>query len=406
VTTRLGACLVRQDAAKLGSPPLASKAPPNRGGETPIPKGTGVFTDAVVAGLDVYVVGGAVRDALLGRPSGDRDWVVVGATPEIMAQRGFIPVGGDFPVFLHPHTKEEYALARTERKSGRGYKGFTFYCGAEVTLQDDLRRRDLTINAMAQTRDGALIDPYDGAGDIQRRVLRHVGAAFAEDPVRLLRLARFAAGLPDFTIASETLALCQGMVHAGEVDALVPERVWRELEKSLASARPDRFLDVLAQTGALARVLPGLAVDPDVLWGLLRGVDAQIATPGRFALLCRQSQTPDAIARHLRAPGAYRDQAVLLPELIAMLCKSSDTPESWLACMQRCDAWRKPARFLELLAAAACVIPVDLSAWSRRLHAVRGVNAGAVAQSVQGANAIRHALRRAWLDALATDYSV
>jgi len=162
--------------------------------------------DPAVAGLEVW---GAVRDALLGRVAGDRDWVVVGSTPEAMIARGFIPVGGDFPVFLHPTTKEEYALARTERKSGRGYKGFTFYCGVEVTLEDDLRRRDLTINAMARSIDGTLIDPYGGAQDLKRRVLRHVGAAFVEDPVRLLRLARFAAGLPDFTLAPETLALCQ-----------------------------------------------------------------------------------------------------------------------------------------------------------------------------------------------------
>jgi len=360
-----------------------------------------VRADHVTAGLDVYVVGGAVRDALLGRPSGDRDWVVVGATPEDMTRRGFIPVGGDFPVFLHPRTKEEYALARTERKSGRGYKGFTFYCGTEVTLQDDLQRRDLTINAMAQTRDGTVIDPYDGAGDIQRRVLRHVGAAFVEDPVRLLRLARFAAGLQNFAIAPETLALCQRMVQGGEVDALVPERVWRELEKSLGSARPDRFLDVLRATGALERVLPGLVVDHVVIAGLLRAVDEHIATPGRFALLCRQSEDPGAIARHLRAPGVYRDQAVLLRRLLVMLQDMSQTPASWLACLERCDARRKPARFLELLAAAACVVPLDLAAWEERLHAVRGVDAGAIAQTVQGVDAIRQAVRRACLAALA-----
>jgi len=360
-----------------------------------------VATDAVVAGLDAYVVGGAVRDALLGRPSGDRDWVVVGATPEAMVQRGFIAVGGDFPVFLHPHTKEEYALARTERKSGRGYKGFTFYCGTEVTLQDDLRRRDLTINAMAQARDGSVIDPYDGAGDIQRRVLRHVGEAFVEDPVRLLRLARFAAGLPDFTIAAETLALCQRMVHDGEVDALVPERVWRELEKSLQSPRPDRFLDVLTQTGALARVLPGLMVDEDVIQGLLRGVHARIATPGRFALLCRRSDNPAAIARHLRTPSACRDQATLLPQLLAMLRDLPQTPASWLACMECCDARRQPARFLDLLAAAACVVPLNVADWAHRVRAVRAVDAGAIAKTVQGADAIRQALRHAFLETLA-----
>src|SRR5690606_26248936 len=187
--------------------------------------------DPAIAGLDVYIVGGAVRDALLGGAAqdSDRDWVVVGATPEQMADRGFIPVGGDFPVFLHPRSKEEYALARTERKSGRGYKGFTFYTGTDVTLEDDLRRRDLTINAIAQAPDGRLVDPLGGRADIRDRIFRHVGQAFVEDPVRLLRLARFAARFPDFSIAPETMDLARRLVDEGEVDALVPERVWREM---------------------------------------------------------------------------------------------------------------------------------------------------------------------------------
>src|SRR5690606_24484336 len=175
--------------------------------------------DPVVEGLEVYVVGGAVRDALLGLPAGDRDWVVVGATPEAMAARGFTPVGGDFPVFLHPQTHEEYALARTERKSGRGYKGFVFHAGREVTLDEDLRRRDLTVNAIARAPDGALVDPLNGVQDLQARVLRHTGPAFVEDPVRLLRLARFAARFHDFSIAPETMALCRTLVDNGEVDA-------------------------------------------------------------------------------------------------------------------------------------------------------------------------------------------
>jgi tRNA nucleotidyltransferase/poly(A) polymerase len=193
--------------------------------------------DEAVAGLDVYVVGGAVRDGLLGLPAGDRDWVVVGATPQEMSRRGFIPVGGDFPVFLHPRSKEEYALARTERKSGRGYKGFTFYTGVDVTLEDDLRRRDLTINAIARRPDGVLVDPLNGQADIRARVLRHVGQAFAEDPVRLLRLARFAARFDAFSIAPETMALCRRLVAEGEVDARVPERVWREVAKGLLMRR-------------------------------------------------------------------------------------------------------------------------------------------------------------------------
>ena len=189
--------------------------------------------DPAVQGLQAYVVGGAVRDQMLGLPAGDRDWVVVGSTPEEMSRRGFVPVGGDFPVFLHPRTKEEYALARTERKSGRGYQGFTFYTGADVTLEQDLLRRDLTVNAMALTPDGALVDPLDGASDLKARVFRHVGEAFSEDPVRILRLARFAARFGDFTVADETMALCRGMVEDGEVDALVPERVCKEVARGM-----------------------------------------------------------------------------------------------------------------------------------------------------------------------------
>lgn len=364
--------------------------------------------DPAVAGLDVYIVGGAVRDALLALPAGDHDWVVVGATPEEMARRGFLPVGGDFPVFLHPVTKEEYALARTERKSGRGYKGFTFHCGTEVTLQDDLRRRDLTVNAIAQAADGTLIDPYDGIGDIRRRVLRHVGDAFAEDPVRLLRLARFAARFTDFAVAPETLALCRRMVQDGEVDALVPERVWRELEKSLCSVQPDRFLDVLAQVDALPRVLPGLVVDPDVAARLQSGVRAGLPTPGRFALLCSRSDDPAAIAAHVRAPGEFRDQAVLLPVMLGFL-QQGDAPENWLDLIERCDGLRKPERFLQLIDAAMCVMSPDADAadqrqqadrWRQRLQAVRGIDAGAVARSVKGPDAIRQALRQARLQAL------
>src|SRR5690554_4922473 len=224
--------------------------------------------DPAIAGLQAYVVGGAVRDALLGLPAGDRDWVVVGATPEEMSARGFIPVGGDFPVFLHPRSKEEFALARTERKSGRGYKGFTFYTGTDVTLEDDLRRRDLTVNAIARHADGTLVDPCGGLDDLRDRVLRHVGDAFAEDPVRLLRLARFAARFHDFTVAPETLEQCRRLVESGEVDALVPERVWQEVAKGLMAERPGRMFDVLAQTGALPRVMPQL-IYADVLDGEL-----------------------------------------------------------------------------------------------------------------------------------------
>ncbi|MGE0073122.1 MAG: multifunctional CCA tRNA nucleotidyl transferase/2'3'-cyclic phosphodiesterase/2'nucleotidase/phosphatase, partial [Thiomonas sp.] len=217
----------------------------------------------------VYIVGGAVRDALLGRPHGDRDWVVVGATPQQMIDAGFVPVGRDFPVFLHPQTHEEYALARTERKTAPGYHGFAVYAAPGVTLHDDLLRRDLTINAMAQTVDGELIDPHGGLRDLQAKVLRHVSPAFAEDPVRILRLARFAARWPDFTVAAETLALLRDMVAAGEADALVPERVWQELSRGLMEPRPRRMFEVLRDCGALARLLP----EVDRLWGVPQRAD-------------------------------------------------------------------------------------------------------------------------------------
>jgi tRNA nucleotidyltransferase (CCA-adding enzyme) len=216
--------------------------------------------------MKTYLVGGAVRDKLLGYPFHEKDWVVVGATPEIMEQQGFTPVGKDFPVFLHPKTKEEYALARTERKTGRGYAGFSFYCGEDVTLEDDLIRRDLTINAMAEDANGLVIDPYGGQQDIANKKLRHVSNAFLEDPVRILRIARFSARYHHlgFTIADETNTLMREMVNNGEVDHLVSERVWKEMERALGEAAPDIFIQSLRDCGALARLFPEI----DALFGV------------------------------------------------------------------------------------------------------------------------------------------
>ena len=210
-------------------------------------------------GMLSYLVGGAVRDKLLGRPPGDRDFVVVGSSPEEMTAAGFKPVGGEFPVFLHPTTGEEYALARTEKKEGRGYRGFVFHAAPDVCLEDDLRRRDLTVNAMAEDDSGKLIDPFGGAADIKKKVLRHVSAAFVEDPVRALRTARFAAVLPDFSVASETMTLMQAMVQNGETEHLIRERVWRELSLGFAAARPRRMIEVMHQCGLLAQILPEVA---------------------------------------------------------------------------------------------------------------------------------------------------
>ena len=244
--------------------------------------------DARAPQFQIYRVGGSVRDELLGLPAGDRDWVVVGATPEQMLAQGFQAVGKDFPVFLHPQSHEEYALARTERKTAPGYKGFAVHFSPDVTLEDDLLRRDLTINAIARAADGSLVDPFHGQADIQARIFRHVSPAFREDPVRILRLARFAARFPDFTIAPETLALMREMTAAGEVHALVAERVWQELSRGLMSQRPSRMLQVLDQAHALRILLPHLPA-PDTQPDWLKALDASAAAQDpltvRFAIL-------------------------------------------------------------------------------------------------------------------------
>lgn len=358
------------------------------------------MSDPVVQGLDVYIVGGAVRDALLGRPAGDHDWVVVGTQPDAMVARGFIPVGGDFPVFLHPKTKEEYALARTERKSGRGYRGFTFYTGPDVTLEDDLGRRDLTINAIAQTLDGRLIDPLGGQADLKAKVLRHVDQAFSEDPVRLLRLARFAARFHDFSIADETLALARELVVNGEVDALVPERVWQEVAKGLMTDQPGRMFQVLAETGALERVLPGLVVQPETAAELECAARHELTLASRFALLCHYSADPQRIGKHVRAPSECQNHAQLLPQVLAGL--ELDAPKAVHDLLMRSDVLRRPQRFYELLSAAACVTHVDHATWRLRVNALQSVDAASVAQQHAGqSERIKQALRDARVHALA-----
>ncbi|MDN3921368.1 multifunctional CCA addition/repair protein [Roseateles violae] len=342
--------------------------------------------------MERYLVGGAVRDALLGLPVQDRDWVVVGADPAAMQAAGFISVGRDFPVFLHPQTQEEYALARTERKTAPGYHGFAFQASPEVTLEQDLARRDLTINAMAQDESGAIIDPYGGRRDLEQRVLRHVSEAFAEDPVRILRLARFAARFADFSVAPETLALMRRMVEAGEINALVVERVWQELSRGLMEHKPSRMFEVLRDCGALARLAPEL----DKLWGvpqppahhpevdtglhLLMVLD-QCATqraplPVRYACLCHdlgKGETPaDMLPRHIAHEGRSARLARRLSERwrvptdcreLAELVAREHThvhqclsfgAEARLRLLDRCDAWRRPERFELLLWACEC----------------------------------------------------
>lgn len=342
--------------------------------------------------MKFYAVGGAVRDALLGRPASDRDWVVVGATPDDLLARGFKPVGKDFPVFLHPQTGEEVALARTERKSGRGYHGFSFHADPGVTLEDDLRRRDLTINAMAQAEDGTIVDPYGGRADLQAGVLRHVSEAFAEDPVRLLRLARFAARFHGFTVAPETLALCRRLVDEGEVDHLVPERVWQELARGLMEPKPSRMFDVLRSCGALARLLP----EVDRLWGvpqppehhpevdtgvhlmLVLDTAAAMAAPltVRWALVMhdlgkgttpadvlprhlghegRSARLAQAVAERLRVPNDCRELADAVAREHGNVHRSEGLDAAaQMRLLERCDAIRRPARFAELLLACEC----------------------------------------------------
>lgn len=355
--------------------------------------------DPALAGLEVYVVGGAVRDQLLGLEPGDRDWVVVGASPREMVERGFTPVGGDFPVFLHPVSHEEYALARTERKSGKGYQGFTFHCDPDVTLEEDLQRRDLTINAMAQDSSGRLIDPYHGQQDIDARLFRHVSPAFSEDPVRILRLARFAARFPDFTIAPETLALCQAMGKAGEVDALVPERVWKEISRGLMAQRPARLIEVLEATEALPRIAPELITTSALLAQLDHAARQQQPLACRWGLLAAETPELAALHRRLRVPNDCADAARLIQMLEASL-PQADTMDARLQILEKSDALRKPARFLSLLPVLALRIPVDASLWSARLDAIQRINAGAIAQTCAHPAQIKEALRQARLDAL------
>ena len=339
-----------------------------------------------------YLVGGAVRDALLGRPGSDRDWVVVGAHPQEMLDAGYLAVGRDFPVFLHPRTREEHALARTERKIGPGYRGFEMHADPSVTLEDDLLRRDLTINAIAQDESGALIDPHGGRRDLDAKVLRHVSSAFAEDPVRILRLARFAARFDGFAVAPETLALMRAMVDAGEVDALVAERVWQELARGLMEARPSRMFEVLRDCGALARLLP----EVDRLWGVPQPVahhpevdtgvhlmmvldmaaqlGANLAI--RFACLCHDlgkgTTRADELPRHiahearsvtllrgvcarLRVPIDCRDLAEIVAREHGNVHRSAELDAAALMRLfERCDALRRPERFRDALVACEC----------------------------------------------------
>ena len=380
--------------------------------------------------MKTFVVGGAVRDRLLGLPVQDRDHVVIGATPEQMLGQGFRPVGKDFPVFLHPQTSEEYALARTERKTAPGYKGFLFHAAPDVTLEEDLVRRDLTINAIAETENGLLIDPFGGQRDLEARVFRHVSDAFAEDPVRILRLARFAARFADFTVAPETEALMRAMVLAGEVDALVPERVWQELSRGLMERAPSRMFAVLRRSGALARILPEL----DCLWGVPQppqhhpeidtGVHVMMVVdmaarlgcslPVRFAALmhdlgkgatpasdwprhygheARSVELAEGVCHRLKIPTDCRDLALMAAREHGNVGRALELrPNTIVKMLERCDGFRKPQRFIDMLQVAECDHRGRTGFEDRpfpqkaRLHAAlaaaRAVDAGAIAKAV------------------------
>lgn len=407
--------------------------------------------------MKIYQVGGSVRDKFLGSPSVDRDYVVVGATPEAMIAQGFQPVGKDFPVFLHPKTKEEYALARTERKSGRGYTGFTFHTSTDVTLEDDLLRRDLTINAMAIDADsGTVIDPHGGQRDLESKIFRHVSDAFAEDPLRVLRLARFAARFTEFTVAPETMALCKKLVSDGEIAELVAERVWQEISRGLMEAKPSRMLDVLRECRALRVLAPEL----DRLWGVPQKaqwhpeIDTGIHITQvidyaankswplitRFAALTHDLGKGTTPADILPAHHAHELRSV---ELVAGLCERwrvqreiSDMarivaaehgnlgllaqmrPASVHDVLARCDALRRPERFVQILDACeadkssrrAVGLPESAgSAYTARadamnaLAAMQSIDAGFIAKSLaeQGKpERIAEAVREARIDAI------
>jgi tRNA nucleotidyltransferase (CCA-adding enzyme) len=357
--------------------------------------------------MQIYMVGGAVRDALLGLAVKDRDWVVVGSTPEALLTQGFLPVGKDFPVFLHPKTHEEYALARTERKTGPGYHGFAVHAAPDVTLEEDLARRDLTINAIALPATAAqnadaihaidanhpdLVDPFHGRADLQARVFRHVTASFREDPVRILRVARLAARFADFSVAPDTLALMREMVAQGEVDHLVAERVWQELAKGLMEATPSRMFAVLRDCGALARLLP----EVDRLWGVPQRADyhpeidtgvhlmlvldmsARLHAPLPVRLAClthdlgKGTTAPELLPRHigheersarllktlcqrLRVPTDCRELADVVAREHGNIHRSQDlNAAAVVRLLERCDAFRKPQRFADIVLACAC----------------------------------------------------
>lgn len=398
--------------------------------------------------MQTYVVGGAVRDALLGLVVRDRDYVVVGSSIEEMLAAGFKSVGKDFPVFLHPTTQEEYALARTERKTAKGYKGFTVHAAKEVTLAEDLARRDLTINAIAQDENGQLIDPFHGIDDIKNKIFRHVSEAFVEDPVRILRVARFAARFSDFSVAPETNALMQQMVEEGEVDALVPERVWQELSRGMMEKKPSRMFEVLRECGALQKILPEL----DNLWGVPQppkhhpeidtglhmmlvmdyAASQDYPLPIRFAALCHdfgKGTTPkDILPRHigheersvgllqnvakrLRVPNDCKELAHITAKFHGKVHQAHEMrPATLLKFLYEVDAFRQPQRFKDFLKACECDLRgrtgyetkpfLEEMLLINALEKAQSLDAGAIAKTCETPEEIKEAVFSARLAAI------
>ncbi|MEH6911992.1 MAG: multifunctional CCA tRNA nucleotidyl transferase/2'3'-cyclic phosphodiesterase/2'nucleotidase/phosphatase [Oceanicoccus sp.] len=362
--------------------------------------------------MKIYLVGGAVRDKLLGYPYSERDWVVVGATAEQLISLGYQPVGKDFPVFLHPKTKEEYALARTERKSGPGYTGFDCYASPEVTLEEDLQRRDLTINAIAEDDNGTIIDPYDGQQDLAKKILRHVSPAFEEDPLRILRVARFSARYRHmgFTLADETLLLMKKISAGEELLSLPAERVWKEMYRSLSERSPDVFFTTLQQCGALKKLMPELDETVDTIVEPLQ----KAATKGlpdvvRFATMFVAIEAVQAenFCQRIRAPREFRELALLVSRFSARCKDNFSSPDQVLTLLENLDPFRRPERFSLFLQSSQLLYNNDrvIDQIQRSLQACKSIDTASLAAEGLRGKEIGEALRTRRLEAIAERFN-
>lgn len=334
--------------------------------------------DKFIHGLEIYAVGGAVRDRLCNLSVNDNDWVVVGSNPCEMENRGFKRVGKDFPVFLHPISREEYALARKEKKVDLGYNGFKFYTGPDVTLEDDLKRRDLTINAIAISKEGKIIDPCGGVADLKAGILRHTGPAFLEDPLRVMRLARFCAKFDTFQVAGDTINLCCEVVRSGEMRYLRSERIWKELSSGLMEKSPARMIDFMLKTGAIDYISPELNLD-QLVKNSLNKFSSDISLAGRYALLCINSNNIEHISNNLKAPSSCKDYSKLL-QLIAKNVFSSDAkdPCKIMNLLYKSDFFRRPNRFIELLKVLYIFEKFDIDRWYNMLHRISRIDTSSI----------------------------